>query len=89
MNILDRFEQGVERVMEGSVGRVFRSPVQPAEIGRKLERAMVAGQVVSVDATLVPNDYRVAMHPRDMVLFVGVLRDRHGRGLCRLRCRVW
>ena len=70
MNILDRFEQGFERLMEGSIGRLFRSPVQPAEIGRKLERAMTANQVVSVDATLVPNDYRVAMHPRDMVLFV-------------------
>lgn len=70
MTLLDRFEQGVERLMEGSIGRVFRSPIQPAEIGRKLERAMVGGQVVSVDATLVPNDYRVAMHPQDMVLFV-------------------
>jgi pSer/pThr/pTyr-binding forkhead associated (FHA) protein len=56
--------------MEGSIGRLFRSPIQPAEIGRKLERAMVGNQVVSVDATLVPNDYRVAMHPEDMVLFV-------------------
>lgn len=70
MNILDRFEQSFERLMEGSIGRLFRSPVQPAEIGRKLERAMVSNQVVSVDATLVPNDFRVAMHPQDMVLFV-------------------
>ena len=70
MNILDRFEQSFERLMEGSIGRLFRSPIQPAEIGRKLERAMMANQVVSVDATLVPNDYRVAMHPQDMVLFV-------------------
>jgi hypothetical protein len=70
VNILDRFEQSFEHLMEGSVGRLFRSPVQPAEIGRKLERAMVSNQVVSVDSTLVPNDYRVAMHPHDMVLFV-------------------
>lgn len=69
-HILDRFEHGFERLVEGSIGRLFRSPVQPAAIGRKLERAMMAHQVVSVDATLVPNDYRVAMHPEDMVLFV-------------------
>lgn len=69
-NILDRFEQSFERLVEGAVGRLFRSPVQPAEIGRKLERAMVSNQVVSVNSTLVPNDYRVAMHPHDMVLFV-------------------
>src|SRR4051812_12563784 len=70
VNILDRFEQSFERLVEGSVRRLFRSPVQPAEIGRKLERAMVGNQVVSVDGTLVPNDYRVAMHPQDMVSFV-------------------
>lgn len=78
VNILDRFEQSVERLMEGSIGRLFRSPIQPAEIGRKLERAMVANQVVSVGATLVPNDYRVAMHPLDMVLFADYVT-----GLCR------
>jgi pSer/pThr/pTyr-binding forkhead associated (FHA) protein len=70
VNLLDRFEQSFERLVEGSVGRLFRSPIQPAEIGRKLERAMVSNQVTSVDSTLVPNDYRVAMHPLDMVLFV-------------------
>ena len=70
MNLIDRFEQSFERLMEGSIGRLFRSPVQPAEIGRKLERAMISNQVVSVDATLVPNDYRVALHPQDMVVFV-------------------
>lgn len=69
MNILDKFEQSFERLMEGSIGRLFRSPIQPAEIGRKLERAMVSHQVVSVDGTLVPNDFRVTMHPLDMVQF--------------------
>lgn len=49
--------------------RFFRSPIQPAEIGRKLERAMEDGRIVSVGSTLVPNDYRVEMHPRDMVAF--------------------
>ncbi len=70
MNVLDRFEQRVEWLIEGGIGRLLRSPLQPAEIGRKLERAMCAKQVVSVDAILVPNDFRVAMHPADMVLFV-------------------
>ena len=69
MNILDKFEQSFERLMEGSIGRLFRSPIQPAEIGRKLERAMVSHQVISVDGTLVPNDFQVTMHPLDMVQF--------------------
>lgn len=49
--------------------RFFRSPIQPAEIGRKLERAMEDGRIASVGAPIVPNDYRVTMHPQDMVTF--------------------
>lgn len=69
MNRLDKFEHFFERVMEESVGRIFRSPIQPAEIGRRLERAMESSQVVSVDGIIVPNDYRVEMNPQDMVIF--------------------
>ena len=69
MNRLDKFENFFERVMEESVGRIFRSPIQPAEIGRRLERAMESNQVVSVEGIIVPNDYRVEMNPQDMVIF--------------------
>lgn len=78
MKILDKFEQSVERLMEGSIARVFRSPVEPAEIGRKLERAMAEKQVVSVGTTLVPNDFRVTMSPRDIEAFTTFLPS-----LCR------
>lgn len=70
MKIIDGFERSFQRLMEGSIGRVFNSPVQPAEIGRKLERAMMDARVSSADATLVPNDYQVAMHPQDMLQFI-------------------
>lgn len=66
---MDRFEQFFERIVEGTIMRFFRSPIQPAEIGRKLERAMENGRIASVGAPLVPNDYRVEMHPQDMVAF--------------------
>lgn len=66
---LDRFEQFFERIVEGTIMRFFRSPIQPAEIGRKLERAMEDGRIASIGAPLVPNDYRVEMHPQDMVAF--------------------
>ena len=69
MNSLDKFERFFERVMEGSVGRVFRSPIQPAEIGRRLERSMESNQVVSVDGIIVPNQFKVYMNPQDMVVF--------------------
>jgi pSer/pThr/pTyr-binding forkhead associated (FHA) protein len=76
-SILDKFEASFERLVEGSVGRVFKTPVQPAEIGRKLERAMVSNQVVSVDSTLVPNDYHVMLNPQDLIQFSDLLP-----GLC-------
>lgn len=66
---MDRFEQFFERIVEGTIMRFFRSPIQPVEIGRKLERAMEKGRIASVGAPLVPNDYRVEMHPQDMVAF--------------------
>jgi hypothetical protein len=70
VKIIDVFERSFQRLMEGSVGRVFNSPIQPAEIGRKLERAMLDHRVTSADATIAPNDYRVAMHPQDMLHLV-------------------
>lgn len=48
---------------------MFRSQVQPAEIGRRLERAMEARPLVSVDGTIVPNDYRVHLNPEDAATF--------------------
>lgn len=65
VNPLDRLEQAIERVMEGTVSRLFRQSIQPAEIGRKLERAMVANQRISVGTAIVPNDYVVELHPKD------------------------
>ena len=65
MNPLDRLEHVFERVMEGTISRLFRQTIQPAEIGRKLERAMVTNQRISVGTVLVPNDYVVELHPKD------------------------
>lgn len=69
MNRLDKFEGFFQRIMEESVGRIFRTPVQPAEIGRRIERAMESNQVISVEGVIVPNDYQVVMNPQDMVVF--------------------
>jgi hypothetical protein len=69
MSALSRFELFMEQVVEGSVARLFRSPVQPAEIAKRLERAMEAQQQISVKRVIVPNVYRAYLHPQDMVAF--------------------
>ena len=57
--------------MEGSIAGVFRLRVQPAEIGRRLERAMLDGRVTSVGTSLAPNLYEVRLHPEDAAAFAG------------------
>src|SRR5215211_688029 len=69
--MLARLERALERIVEGSIAGVFRLRVQPAEIGRRLERAMLDGRVTSVGTTLAPNLYQVSLHPDDAVTFAG------------------
>lgn len=69
--MLDRLERAIERIVEGSMAGVFRLRVQPAEIGRRLERAMLNGRVTSMGAMLAPNHYEVRLHPDDAGTFNG------------------
>jgi hypothetical protein len=69
MSALSRFEQFMENLVEGSVARFFRSPVQPAEIAKRLERAMESQQTISVRRVIVPNVYRVFLNPLDYAAF--------------------
>jgi Protein of unknown function (DUF3662)/FHA domain len=69
--MLARFERALERIVEGSIAGVFRLRVQPAEIGRRLERAMLDGRVISVGTSLAPNVYEVRLHPEDAAAFTG------------------
>jgi hypothetical protein len=65
MSALEQFEDFVERTLEGSISRLFRSPIQPVEIERRLVRVLETHQTVSGGVTYVPNRYRVLLHPDD------------------------
>ena len=69
MSALSRFESFMENMVEGSVARLFRSPVQPAEIAKRLERAMETQQTISVRRVIVPNVYQAFLNPQDFVAF--------------------
>lgn len=69
MSALSRFEQLMEQMVEGSVARLFRSPVQPVEIARRLERAMESQQSISVKRVIVPSFYRAYLNPADFKAF--------------------
>jgi hypothetical protein len=72
MSALSRFENFMENAVEGSMARLFRSPVQPAEIAKRLERAMETHQTIGVKRIIVPNIYRAFLHPQDMAAFAPI-----------------
>ena len=65
VKLLEKFEQSMERLIEGTTGSLFNQPLQPADIGRRLERTLESGKVASVGSTIVPNLYTVGLNPAD------------------------
>lgn len=70
MSLLDKFERSMERMLEGTVGSVFRQSLQPAQLGKLLRRAMLDQKRASVGTSIVPNRYVVHLHPSDFEGFV-------------------
>lgn len=72
------FERRLERMVEGTFSRLFRSSVKPVEFGRKLQREMDAHRSIGVDGrTIVPNWFRFTVSPGDydqLADFLGTLR---------------
>lgn len=67
------FEGRLERAVEGTFSRLFRSSVKPVEFGRKLQREMDSRRSVAVDGrTIVPNWYRFAVSPADFEQFAQI-----------------
>ncbi|MFS0866038.1 FhaA domain-containing protein [Microbacterium sp. 179-B 1A2 NHS] len=66
MGLLDSFEKGIERAVNGAFAKTFRSGVQPVEIASALRSELDAkAAVVSRDRILVPNTLVVRLAPAD------------------------
>lgn len=66
MGILDNFEKGLERAVNGAFAKTFKSGLQPVEITSALRRELdTKAAVVSRDRILVPNKFTVRMSPTD------------------------
>jgi Protein of unknown function (DUF3662)/FHA domain len=68
---LQRFERRLERLVEGSFGKAFRSGLQPVEIGRRLVRELDTGRTIGVRGTVVPNHFTVRVSEADLARFEG------------------
>jgi hypothetical protein len=66
VGLLDNFEKGLERAVNGAFAKTFRSGLQPVEITAALKREIdTKAAVVSRDRVLVPNTFTVRMSPTD------------------------
>jgi hypothetical protein len=71
VNLIDRFENFIERLMERTFTRAAGSHLQPVEIGKRLVRVMEAEQSVGMEGVLVPNAYDVFLSKPDYEHFEG------------------
>ena len=91
---LQGFERRLERLVEGTFGKAFRSGLQPVEIGRRLVRELDAGRTLGVRGTVVPEPLRrVALAEDDLERFAGfadalVQRARRRGARARPRARA-
>lgn len=66
MGLLDSFERGLERAVNGAFAKTFKSGVQPVEITSALRRELDTNAViVARDRILVPNRFVVRLSPAD------------------------
>ena len=56
--------------MEGFFTRMFRSKLQPLEVGRRLQREMGENKTISVNRVYAPNDFRIFIGPDDYERFL-------------------
>ena len=82
MGLLDRFEQRLDRMVNGAFARAFKAEVQPVEIASALTREMDdRAAVVSRGRTVVPNVFVVDLSPHDhdrLSVYAGTLTEELG-----------
>ena len=66
MGLLDNFERGLERAVNGAFAKTFKSGLQPVEITSALRRELdTKAVVVARDRILVPNKFTVRLSRAD------------------------
>lgn len=65
MGVAKNIEQRLEGLVEGFFTKVFRSGLQPIEVGRRILREMGENKTLSVNRVYAPNEFTVVMGPED------------------------
>jgi hypothetical protein len=66
---LQQFEERLERLVEGTLAKPFRSNLQPVEIGRRLTREMDLHRRVGVRGLIAPNAFAITLSTADVDRF--------------------
>ncbi len=69
MRPLSAIERFFEQLFERPATRLFRPRLQPIQLQRRIERAMENERMSAADRILVPNRFRVQLHPADLEAF--------------------
>src|SRR5690606_18732582 len=73
LGILDEFEKGLERVVNGAFAKTFKSGLQPLEVTAALRRELdTKAAVVARDRILAPNRFVVRLAPSDFERMSGL-----------------
>lgn len=73
MGLLDNFEKGLERAVNGAFAKTFKSGLQPVEITAALRRELdTKAAVVARDRILVPNKFTVRLSRPDYERMTGL-----------------
>lgn len=67
--MLGRFERLMEQALEGSLRRVFSTPLQPVQLAKAAARAMEQAQIIGLRGHEVPNRYELRLAPEDLARF--------------------
>jgi pSer/pThr/pTyr-binding forkhead associated (FHA) protein len=72
MGLAKNIESRLEGIVEGFFTKLFRSGLQPVEVGRRIQREMAEGKTVSVNRIYAPNEFEVSMGLEDHERFAGM-----------------
>jgi hypothetical protein len=79
---LRNFESRLERMVEGTFSRVFKSGVRPVELGRRMVREMDGRRSIGVSGkTVAPNEFTITLSETDYVE-LETIHDSLVRELC-------
>lgn len=67
--MIDRLEQALSRVIDGGIAAVFRLGIQPADVGRRLEHALLGSRRTASGRVIGANAFIVSLHPDDFATF--------------------